>query len=87
MSGGYFNYAQYQLKGLAVAIDELVIQNDGKLCNKTIERFKETAAKLRKAEEMVQCVDRLVCGDDNEESFHSQWPKSKPNFMVIINYD
>lgn len=82
MSGGHFNYAQYQLEMLADEIEELIDKND---CNdknqwgdvignhysrETIREFDKAVELLRQAHAYVHRIDWLVSGDDGEDSFH-----------------
>ena len=84
MSGGHFNYKQYELGYIADEIEELVIKNgsdeknewgDTKHSNftpETIDNFKKAVTILREAQIYVQRIDWLVSGDDGEDSFHSR---------------
>ena len=85
MSGGHFDYQQYRMEDIADGIDRLIDENDSTkkytggedigyhFPPEIIERFKQTAHTLRQAHEMTQRVDRLISGDDGEESFMSRW--------------
>ena len=85
MSGGHFEYQQYRIEDIAVAIDEMIGSNDDQSLDEwgqqrgdnyppeILEKFREAAYTLRQAAEMVQRVDWLVSGDDGEESFLSRW--------------
>ena len=39
----------------------------------TIEKFREAAQTLRRAEAMANRVDWLISGDDDQEDFHRRW--------------
>jgi hypothetical protein len=82
MSGGHFNYHQYQLQMIAEEIAELIEKND---CNdenqwgdvighhysrETIREFDKAVSLLKEAYVYVQRIDWLVSGDDGEDSFH-----------------
>lgn len=77
MSGGHFDYIQYRMEDIAVEIDSLISYNEGdpdyRYPSKIIERFREAAHTIRRAQEMAQRVDWLVSGDDGEETFLSRW--------------
>ena len=87
MSGGHFQYQQYQIEEIANEIDRLIESNDDETLNdfgerfgneyspEVIEKFKEAAHTLRRAAEMAQRVDWLVSGDDGEDSFMLRWEK------------
>lgn len=85
MSGGHFDYRQYQIEIIAEEIEDLVKNNDDKtldawgICKgygfskETIEKFKEAAHTLRQAAEMAQRVYWLVSADDSEDTFMERW--------------
>lgn len=43
-----------------------------------LERFRECVATLRRAEQMVKCIDYLYCGDHRPEDLHKNWPTDVP---------
>lgn len=81
MSGGHFDYQQYNIGRIADDIQLLIDNNDSKETNQwgdrighgyqpeVIERFKEAVAVLHKAQIYAQRIDWLVSGDDGENSF------------------
>ena len=87
MSGGHFNYTQYQLTQIADDIEQLIIDNDNEEKNEwgdvtgrhytaeTIAAFQTTVEMLRQSYTYVQRVDWLVSGDDGEEGFHTRLRK------------
>jgi hypothetical protein len=84
MSGGHFEYKQYQIGSIADDIEQLIIDNDSeelddygyqKGCHftkETVEEFKQALSVLRKAHVYAQRIDWLVSGDDGEDSFHNR---------------
>jgi hypothetical protein len=78
MSGGHFDYKQYQIGDIADDIEALIEDNLHKdeygYCRnysaETLDRFVEAVKALRIAEAYATRVDWLVSGDDNEEDFH-----------------
>ena len=92
MSGGHFDYVQYQFNEVAEEIDRLIKINrkgglmdsgdyyDYDFSDATMTRFREAAHTVRLAQQMVQRIDWLVSGDDGEEAFHKRWKKE-------VNYD
>ena len=82
MSGGHFQYKQYELGHMADEIEQLILDNDSKEVNEygdikgygyspeTIEKFKIARMALLLAQIYVQRIDWLVSGDDGEDSFH-----------------
>lgn len=78
MSGGHFNYKQYEINEIADQIESLINDNDkaGKeemFRPETIAKFQEAMHCLRRAGEMVQRIDWLISSDDSEETFHERW--------------
>jgi hypothetical protein len=84
MSGGHFDYKQYQLGYIADEVEQLIIDNDNNekdqwgdtvgrhYSPETIEEFKRGLLLLKQAQVYVQRIDWLVSGDDGEDSFHSR---------------
>lgn len=87
MSGGHFQYKQYQIGSIADDVEQLIIDNDSdelddygstKGCHftkETIEEFKQALIALRKAHAYAQRIDWLVSGDDGEDTFHRRLSK------------
>ena len=88
MSGGHFEYSQYQIRNIADEI-ESVIENNYKekplkdrwnaddiyryaYPDDVISEFKNAVKSLRIAEVYAQRVDWLLSGDDGEETFHER---------------
>jgi hypothetical protein len=67
MSGGRFEYKQYDMNYIADKIEHEVLINSKK--KEVIEKFKEAVIILRKAAIYTQRVDWLLSGDDEEETF------------------
>jgi hypothetical protein len=80
MSGGHFDYKQYQIEDIADEIEELIEDNLFKdeygycrnYSEKTLDRFVEAVKALRIAEVYATRVDWLVSGDDGEDTFHQR---------------
>jgi len=87
MSGGHFNYTQYQLTQIADDIEQLIVDNDNEEWNEwgdvtghhytaeTIAAFQTAVEMLRQSYTYVKRVDWLVSGDDSEEDFHTRLRK------------
>jgi len=81
MSGGHFEYKQYNMQYLADDIQELINKNDEvdsfgysrSYTPETLEKMKQAIDALKRAFVMVHRIDYLVSGDDGEESFHRRW--------------
>jgi hypothetical protein len=84
MSGGHFQYKQWEILNIADEVEQLILDNDsndldewgytkGTHFNKeTIIEFKTALETLRKAYVYAQRIDWLVSGDDGEDSFHNR---------------
>jgi hypothetical protein len=95
MSGGHFNYTQYQLTQIADDIEQLIVDNDNEEWNEwgdvtgrhytaeTISAFQTAVEMLRQSYIYVKRVDWLVSGDDGEEDFHTRLRKE----LREKNYD
>ena len=67
MSGGRFEYKQYDMNYIADKIEHEVLINSKN--KEVIEKFKEAVIILRKAAIYTQRIDWLLSGDDEEETF------------------
>jgi len=84
MSGGHFDYKQYQIQAIIDSIEQLIIDNDSEeldewgipisknYSSETIEQFKIGNTVLKVAQIYAQRIDWLVSGDDSESSFHER---------------
>ena len=81
MSGGYFDYAQYQIGNIADSIEQLIYNNNSEELNKyknrdytdeTISEFRTALRLLRRAQIYAQRIDWLVSCDDGEGTFHKR---------------
>jgi hypothetical protein len=82
MSGGHFDYKQWEIGNIADEVEQLILDNDSeeldqwgdrKGCHfseETVEEFKAGLKLLRTAHVYAQRIDWLVSGDDGEDSFH-----------------
>lgn len=72
MSGGHFDYFQYQMGDIEDQL-EVLIENDKEWVTwkpETIQRFKECLEHMKTARIMLHRIDWLVSGDDSEDTFH-----------------
>lgn len=84
MSGGYFDYTQYQLNQHKDTIEDIILKNnvvelDEYGSNKNtsfdddiINEFKNAVNYLKLAQIYLHRIDWLLSGDDGEESFRSR---------------
>jgi hypothetical protein len=83
MSGGAFDYKQYELNYIADSIEQVIINNGKKRENPdpweseyyyeypedVIQKFEEAVFFIKIAQVYAQRVDWILSGDDGEESF------------------
>ena len=77
MSGGYFNYKQYELQKIADEIEQIALDNakedwDEKYSAETVDELHEAIRLLRRAYIYVQRIDWMASGDDTETDFHKR---------------
>jgi len=84
MSGGAFNYKQYEIEWIVREIERLIEVNDSTELNcygdkighgynvDTIKHFQDAVVYLKKAAVYAQRIDWLVSGDDGEKSFNQR---------------
>ena len=77
MSGGYFNYKQYELQKIADEIEQIALDNakenwDEKYSAETVDELHEAIRLLRRAYIYVQRIDWLCSGDDTPAAFHKR---------------
>lgn len=84
MSGGHFQYKQYELGHIADEIEQIILDNNSEEVDKygytkgygyspeTVEKFKYAKLLLLRAQIYAQRIDWLVSCDDGEDSFHSR---------------
>jgi hypothetical protein len=93
MSGGHFEYKQYDISGISREIERLIknnnsVKTDGygrkvgrEYSDETIQKFKTAVDILSQAAIMAQRIDWLVSGDDGEETFHQRWDEDLTNLL------
>jgi hypothetical protein len=84
MSGGHFQYKQWEIGNIADEVEQLILTNDSEekdewgdrkgyhYSPETIEEFKKGLVLLRQAYVYAQRIDWLVSADDGEDSFHNR---------------
>lgn len=80
MSGGYFDYAQYNLDRIADELEQRIIDEREKtplkfilgLSEETLKEFEIGLFLVRQAAIYAQRIDWLLSGDDGEETFHER---------------
>lgn len=94
MSGGHFQYKQWEIGNIADEVEQLIIDNDSEELNEygdekgchysqeTIDEFKKALVILRQAYIYVQRIDWLESGDDGEDSFHIRLKHDMDKLLV-----
>lgn len=76
MSGGKFDYKQYQIDYIVDEIEQIIRNNKEvewhNYSDETIKEFKKGVELLKKAACYAQRIDWLVSGDDSEKAFHER---------------
>ena len=80
MSGGRFNYIQFNITEAADDI-ETGLKIYENLSDKTIDKFTQAIRVLKVAAIMLNRVDWFLSGDDGEETFHERWDKDFKKFQ------
>jgi len=72
MSGGYFDYKQYEIGMIADQVEHLMRNPSENWNSGTIEKLEECLHHLKLAQIFAHRVDWLVSGDDGEIQFHER---------------
>ena len=72
MSGGYFNYTQYQLLAISEGITNYLADNPDNYSDKTLTELVKCNNLLQKTFVYVRRIDMLLSWDDDEEIFHKK---------------
>jgi len=84
MSGGYFEYNQFEIGNIADTIQEIIHNNDSEELNsygdtigrgysaETINEFRDAISHLRLAQIYAHEIDWLLSNDTGEERFHER---------------
>jgi len=72
MSGGHFDYDQYKINSIAIAVEDAIANNDANehpYPYNVIKEFKTGLKHLNLAAIYAQRIDWLISGDDGNEAF------------------
>jgi len=70
MSGGHFEYKQYEIDRIADQVEQIVIDQDKYAFKKeVVDEIKKGYEIILKAATYAQRIDWLISGDDGEENF------------------
>jgi len=94
MSGGHFDYKQYELGYMADEIEQLIRTNNENLgdsqfsyvrnySDETLKEFQKGSDIIREALVYAHRIDWLVSGDDGENSFHKRLKEELNNLKII----
>ena len=80
MSGGHFDYKQYNLDYIADEIEQLIRNNrvedqygySRNFSEETLKEFERAIQMIKVAAVYAQRIDWLVSGDDSEKAFHER---------------
>lgn len=96
MSGGHFDYKQYEIENIADEIEQIILDNDSEekddwgdkghhYSAETIEQFKIAIEHLRKAQIYLHRIDWLLCSDDGEDTFHTRLQSQLQQFEITVD--
>jgi len=69
MSGGHFDYKQYEIKRIADDIKEYLYENRSQLPDAVVSRFERAIFTLNEAFVYAHRIDWLISGDDGDDTF------------------
>ncbi len=75
MSGGHFEYKQFDIANIADEIMIEAIRKDSYYSKETKDKFLLASYHLKVAKIYLHRIDWLLCGDDGEEEFHERLKK------------
>ena len=81
MSGGTFDYKQYDLQYIADVIKDRIDKNDNQFKPETINAFETAITIMTVAEIYAQRIDWLLAGDDGEDTFHERLSEDLAQFV------
>jgi hypothetical protein len=81
MSGGTFDYKQYDLGYIADVIKDRIDKNDNQFKPETINAFETAITIMSVAEIYAQRIDWLLAGDDGEDTFHERLSEDLARFI------
>lgn len=82
MSGGYFNYNQYEMEDIARNIEEILEMNRNPVTEESsyyqfspeiLAKFQQAKEFVEIASKMVHRIDWLLSADDGPDSFMKRW--------------
>jgi hypothetical protein len=81
MSGGHFDYVQSRIATAADEVAYEIINNNrvddfgysNNFNEQILSKLQHTMKNLILAYKQLDTIDRLICGDTNEESFNREW--------------
>ena len=97
MSGGHFDYKQYEIENIADELEQIILDNDSEekdewgdskgrhYSAETIKEFKIGLEHLRKAQIYLHRIDWLISGDDGEDTFHIRLQSQLQQFEITVD--
>ncbi len=87
MSGGHFDYAQYNIDQAADNLEQVINHPEeyGSYSSTTLTEFRRGLSLLRLAAIYLHRIDYLISCDDNESSFHSRLQENLNAFHARLN--
>lgn len=82
MSGGHFDYQQYQIHEIARQLKESINKYEDAHSPETVAEFRKGYEVIQAAYVYAQRIDWLLSGDDSEDTFHKRLEEE----LADINY-
>ena len=80
MSGGYFNYDQYKIHEIVEALKLYLEDNRYGFKKRTLNKIEKAIKIGTNFHKMINLLDKTMCGDYSEETFHSLWREEDVDF-------
>ena len=85
MSGGYFDYEQYNIHKTADELNNLANSNKKGYPETILKYFRHAARQLKDGAEMLEAIDYFVSGDIGENEFIERFNKIVQRNKKYIN--
>ena len=85
MSGGYFDYEQYNIHKTADELNNLANSNKKGYPETILKYFRHAARQLKDGAEMLEAIDYFVCDDTGEEEFIKRFNKIAQKYKKYVN--
>ena len=87
MSGGYFDYLQYQIQSVADSLESVTLDTEvlNRYSPETLESFHSALACIRNARVYTHAIDYLLSCDFSEDSYHNYLKENLDEYYARTN--